>query len=418
MSKSVVNVSTFGVAVIFLAIAASTTTNAAEAPDFAAILARQTIDPALPLMEVQDFILSRIPPMPAPQTAAEWEPHAQRMRSQTLANVALRGEAANWRAIPTRVEWLDTIDGGPGYRIRKLRYEAVPGLWIPALLYIPEKLEAKVPFVMNRNGHDGDGKAAKYKQLRCINQAKRGMYALNVEWLNMGQLRHANLDHYKMNQLDLCGTSGLAPFYLSMSRGIDVLLSLEHADPARVAVAGLAGGGWQTIFISSLDTRVTLCNPVAGYSSLRTRLKHVSDLGDSEQNPADLSLYTNYSQITAMLAPRPALLTYNAADNCCFKADHALPLLVESARPVYQLYGLEKNLRAHVNHDPGDHNFGLDNRQQLYRMFKDFFYDGRSDFNASEIPSESELKTAEQLLVKVPEKNADFNSLARNLMVS
>ena len=27
-----------------------------------------------------------------------------------------------------------------------------------------------------------------------------------------------------MNQLDLCGTSGLAPLYLDMKRGLDVLL--------------------------------------------------------------------------------------------------------------------------------------------------------------------------------------------------
>ena len=116
----------------------------------------------------------------------------------------------------------------------------------------------KVPVVLNVNGHTSDGKQYVPKQIRCINQAKRGMLALNVEWLGMGQLSGPGFDHYRMNQLDLCGTSGLAPFYLDMKRGLDVLLSLEHADPQRVAVTGLSGGGWQTIFFSSLDTRVTL----------------------------------------------------------------------------------------------------------------------------------------------------------------
>ena len=36
-----------------------------------------------------------------------------------------------------------------------------------------------MPVVINVNGHDGDGKAAPYKQMRCINLAKRGMLALN-----------------------------------------------------------------------------------------------------------------------------------------------------------------------------------------------------------------------------------------------
>src|SRR4029077_18588138 len=183
------------------------------------------------------------------------------------------GEANEWSKAPLKVEWLETIPGGPGDRIRKLRYEVAPGWWIPALLYEPDKLAGKVPVFLNVNGHDPVGKATEYKQMRCINQAKRGIIALNVEWLGMGQLRTDGFAHGRMNQLDLCGTSGLAPFYLSMKKGLDVLLSLENADPARVGVAGLSGGGWQTIIISSLDPRVKLANPVAGYSSFLTRIR-------------------------------------------------------------------------------------------------------------------------------------------------
>src|SRR5439155_16035861 len=200
---------------------------------------------------------------------------------------------------------------GPGYRIRKLRFQPLPGLWIPALLYEPEKLAGKVPAILNVNGHDPNGKAAPYKQIRCINQAKRGMLALNVEWLGMGQLRSEGFQHGRMNQLDLCGTCGLAPFYLCMERGLDLLLGLPNTDPERVAVTGLSGGGWQTIFISSLDKRVKLTDPVAGYSSLLTRVRHFKDLGDSEQTPNDLATVADYTHLTAMMAPRPTLLTFN-----------------------------------------------------------------------------------------------------------
>src|SRR5262249_9959345 len=161
--------------------------------------------------------------------------------------------------------------------------------------------------------------------------------------------------------------------YLSMSRGIDILLEQPHADATRVAVAGLSGGGWQTIFISSLDTRVTLSNPVAGYSSFHTRVKNGSDLGGSEQTPVDLGATADYMHRTAIRAPKPTLLTFNAKDNCCFKADHALPPLLEGCGPIYKLYGRENALRSHVNEDPGDHNFGLDNRQAYYAMVADFF---------------------------------------------
>ena len=115
------------------------------------------------------------------------------------------------------------------------------------------------------------------------------MLALNLEWFGMGQFRDGGYRHGQINQIDLCGAGGVATHYLAMTRGLDVLLALEHADPERVAVTGLSGGGWQTIFISALDPRVKLSNPVAGYSSFLTRVRHFSDLGDSEQTPCDMA---------------------------------------------------------------------------------------------------------------------------------
>ena len=197
-----------------------------------------------------------------------------------------------------------------------------------------------------------------------------------------------------------------------MKRGLDILLSLEHADPSRVAVTGLSGGGWQTIFISALDTRVTLANPVAGYSSFRTRANYLSDLGDSEQTPNDLGTMADYCHLTAMRAPRPTLLTNNSKDDCCFASGHALPPLLEAAKPIFRLYGKEDALRSHVNDDPGTHNYEIDNRQAFYRMVGDFFYPGSKEFDPKEIPSDKEVKTKQQLEVPLPAKNEDFHSLA------
>ena len=377
-------------------------------------LAQEIIGPDLALEEVRVFNETRVPDMPSVRSAAEWKAKAREYRRNVLNKVVFRGEAAKWRDTPLLVEWSAVIEGLPGYRIRKLRFEAVPGWWIPALLYEPMKLSGKRPVVLNVNGHDGKGKAADYKQIRCINQVKRGMIALNVEWIGMGQFA-SRMSHYQMNQMDLCGTAGIAPFFLNMSKGLDVLLSHPNADPKRVAVAGLSGGGWQTIFISSLDERVTLANPVAGYSSFKTRARHGMDLGDSEQTPNDLALYADYTHLTAMLADRAALLTYNAKDNCCFTAGHALPPLLAAAQPIFRLLGRGEFLRSYINHDPGSHNFELDNRQQLYRFIGDVFYQGQ-EYDWQEIPSADEVKTYDELLVDLPEENGGFNSIALGLM--
>jgi dienelactone hydrolase len=375
-------------------------------------LAREIVGKKQSLTDVQAFTASRVPKMPAVATEAEWRKVAQSLRSETLSKVVFRGEAAGWRQAKSRVEWLETIEGGEGYKIKKLRFEAIPGLWIPALLYEPDELKGKVPVMLNVNGHDGKGKAADYKQLRCINLAKRGILALNVEWFGMGQLAKMGFGHGLINAIDVSGASGIALHFLSMAHGLDVLLAHEHADPGRVGVTGLSGGGWQTIFISSLDDRVTLTNPVAGYSSFATKIQNLSDLGDSEQTPCDLATVVDYAHLTAMMAPHPTLLTFNAKDNCCFAAPHALPPLLDAAGPVFKLFGKGKNLRSHVNETPGDHNYGLDNRQALYHMIGDFWFASDNCYVREEIPSEKEVKTADQLRVDLPADNLDFQKIA------
>lgn len=378
-------------------------------------LGREIIGPRQALAEVADYCEGAVPRMPEPRTAAEWQAAADRMRAEALEHVIYRGRAAAWRDAPSRVEMLETLEGGPGYRIRKLRYEALPGLWIPALLYEPETLSGKVPVVLNVNGHDAKGKAADYKQVRCINQAKKGMIALNIEWFGMGQFRNPDYAHPLINHIDLCGTSGIATHYLAMKRGIDLLLAHPHADAERLAVTGLSGGGWQTIFISAFDTRVKLANPVAGYSSFRTRARFFSDLGDSEQTPCDLATVTDYAQMTAMMAPRAALITFNASDNCCFAAGHALAPLMAAAEPIYRLFEASDRLRSHVNTDPGTHNYLLDNRQAFYRMAGDQFFKGDPKYSPSEVPSDSEVLSAEALDVALPKGNASLHSLALEL---
>ncbi|OAI53132.1 hypothetical protein AYO47_05460 [Planctomyces sp. SCGC AG-212-M04] len=363
--------------------------------------------------DMERYCLFKVPMMPEPTDRQSWEAFITRARKDTLDKVVFRGEAAKWREIPTKPEWLGEIDAGD-YRIKRLRYEAVPGTWVCGLLYEPKKLDAKTPVAMHVNGHDRDGKAAKYKQIRCINLAKRGMLVLNLEWFNMGQLKSPEFEHYRLNELDLCGTSGVSCFYLAMSRGLDVLLAHPNADASRVTVSGLSGGGWQTIFISSLDERVTLCDPVAGYSSFKTRSVVRADLGDSEQTPVDLATTADYAILTAMRAPRPTLLTFNDRDNCCFQSGNALPELLKAARPAFRLYGAGDKLEVHVNHSPGTHNFEQDNREALYRMIGRHFYPD-SKFDPKEIPCDNEVKSADELKVELPEGNAGFTTVAKRL---
>ncbi|GBC99144.1 hypothetical protein HRbin17_01665 [bacterium HR17] len=214
-----------------------------EVKDF---LARTFVNPSELTIRVQRLLE---PLLKAPATAVSktnegmqwWQKTATQMRQTLLEQVVLRGVPQQWQQTPLKVEWLDTSLGN-GYRIRKLRYQAIPGLWIPALLYEPTIVKPSTPAVLYLIGHDSKGKSSVYAQTFCINMAKRGVYALNPEWFGFGQLAHPELEHGCMNQLDLCGVRGVSVFYLSLKRALDVFLSLPHVDPKRIGVTGLLGG--------------------------------------------------------------------------------------------------------------------------------------------------------------------------------
>ncbi len=382
------------------------------------LLSHLVLDPQQAQVEQQAYTASRVPLLPTFTSAADWTRYADRLRADILSKVVLRGAVAEWAKAPLKVEWADTIQGD-GYKVKKLRFEVAPGFWLPALLYEPDQITAKTPVVLNVNGHEGVGVATSYIQQRCINLAKRGIIALNPEWIGMGQMKSdADQSHYKLNQLDLCGTSGVGVFYLSLTRSLDLLLQRPNADPSRVAVTGLSGGGWQTIFLSSLDTRVKVAMPVAGYSSFVTRSQWPDlDLGDSEQTPQDLASIADYTHLTALMAPRAIQITHNAKDNCCFRADYAPGPLLQASRQVYPLLGAANKLRYHFNYSNG-HNYDKDNREALYRLLRDEFYPGSTTFPLAEIPSESEVRTVEQLKVAMPVEQGNLHTLAMRVCAS
>lgn len=385
--------------------------------DVAKWLSKPLLDPRQAQVEAQVYTASRIPPLPQFSSAPEWERFAGQLRKDVLDRVILRGEARRWRSADRKVEWLDVIEAS-GYRVRKFRYEAVPGLWIPALLYEPARLSGKVPVVMNVNGHERAGMSTGYIQERCINLARRGMLAFNMEFLGRGQFDVPELNHYAMPQIDLTGTAGLATFYLSLEKSLDIALSHANADPARVAVTGLSGGGWQTTILSGLDTRVKLSVPVAGHSSFVTRAQWPElDMGDSEQTPTDLATVVDYLHLSAMMAPKPLMFINNEKDSCCFRADYAMGPLVQHMRPLYAMYGAQDKLRYYINHSNG-HNYDHTSREELYRFLRDQFYGGRTDFPVDEIPVANEVRTAEQLRVELPNPNATFRTLAMDLAKS
>ena len=400
-------------ALIVLALSAGSAWSQSRPRDIATVLERPLETPDVVAFQVRQYLFQRAPKLFVPRSTAQWTAEAERIRKHLLEDVVFHGWPKEWVDAAPKFEDLGTIESGKGYRIRKLRYEIVPGFQSTAILYEPENLSGKIPAILNPNGHELQlGKAAEYKQKRCINFAKRGILALSLEWLYCGELNVPENKHEFGAHLDLVGANGVGLFYLAMRRGLDYLYEHPNVDRSRLGVTGLSGGGWQTIVLSSLDPRVAVSVPVAGYSAFVSKLERVGDYGDNEQVPQDFLAGQDYPHLTAMRAPRPTLIIHNAEDDCCFRAPLVKPYIYEDVKPFFRLFGKEDAFQWHENTDPSTHNYQLDNRLQAYRFFSKHF---GLPFIEQEIPVDGEVKSYDELVVGLPKDNLTILGLARKL---
>ena len=380
------------------------------------VLKDDILSPAVADFQMRQHIVQGTAPLPKlPATTAEWTKSADQLRRHLVDDVVFHGWPKAWVDSPPKFEERGVIDTGHGYRIRKLRFEIVPGFYSSGLLYEPEHIDGTAPAILSLSGHDGPlGYSYEFKQKRCITFAKHGILALNLEWFGFGELSREGNDHSFGAHLDLAGANGVGVFYLEMRRGLDYLYLHPHVDRNRIGVTGLSGGGWQTIVLSSLDERVKASNPVAGFAATSSRVeaKDFGDMGDIEQSATDFLRGSDYPYLVALMAPRPILLTYNGEDDCCFRASLAKPRIFDAIQPFFGLYGKADNLNWHENRDPGDHNYQLENRLADYSFFtKHFGLPPVSD----EAGVPAELRSYEELVTPLPEDNLTILGLARQL---
>src|SRR4051812_41711212 len=236
-------------------------------------------DPILPpdvaKNEVRRWVDAQLIPLPLAEGGSvhDWETRRAATREALLDVIGLRGDwPPSW---PLRVQVKETLRRD-GYTIEKLTYESWPGMAVPALLYVPERIPPeKAPGVVSISGHHyRAGKAADYVQARNVNLVRRGFVVLSYDYMNCFE-RHTGGDGDGHDPVPHGGGNdhGITAFsfsercptaleVLDAGRALDVLEARPEVDAGRLGFTGESGGSNSTYRVAALDDRVKFSVPV------------------------------------------------------------------------------------------------------------------------------------------------------------
>lgn len=250
-----------------------------------------------------------------PKSAAEAGSARPRLR-RLLANSLGHGH------LPWPPELDARITGtvfGDGYRIEKVVYQSLPGVRVPAHLYLPAEIEGRIPGILFYPGHwREDSKSRPEFQTFCINMARLGFAVLNFDPIGQGERGVSTRDHRRTESL-LVGISHQGFAEHDALCALEYLLSRSEIDPGRIGMTGASGGGYNTWITAALDDRIKVAVPVVGSDDFALKLRvhrefQFSGGYDHCHFPAGLIRFANNHELLAMIAPRPLLVVSATAD--------------------------------------------------------------------------------------------------------
>ncbi|MBN2558268.1 MAG: acetylxylan esterase [Clostridia bacterium] len=238
----------------------------------------------------------------------------------------------------------------PGYMIRKLIFQSIPGFYVTANLYIPGSIEKPVPAILFSCGHSKPAKAEPTYQLAAIELVQNGMAVLCVDPPGQGEMiqlpDREDIDwgvhehSYMGLSCTLAGMNIARYFIWDLVRALDFLESLDFVDKDKIGATGNSGGGTQTSYISLVDDRIKAAAPGC-YLNGRKQYIVKGHAHDSEQNIFDcMGFGLDYGDFISCFAPKPFTVLSQQYD--FFPIEGAL-YSVKRAKRIYALYGKEEN---------------------------------------------------------------------------
>ena len=308
--------------------------------------------------EISDHALSDI------QTLADWKMIRPQRYNEFLESMGLNYMPVNGRRPDLNVQITGTIKQ-KGYRIEKLYYESLPGLYVTANLYIPDRIRKPVPAILYVCGHGANQKV--YYQEYPRKYAQLGFVCLLIETIQLGEVRGEHHGCYYRGWFNWY-SRGYTPAGVELwnaIRAIDLLVERPEVDPDNIGVTGTSGGGAQSWFIAAADPRIRAAAPSAGATTLKAHI-----LTRSVDHHCDCMMPINtfcrdFKDIGALIAPRPLLIIQNDRDP--LNQIEGVRELYTDIRKIYALYGLPRDID--LAEAPGGHSSVTASREKTFAFF-------------------------------------------------
>jgi dienelactone hydrolase len=222
-----------------------------------------------------------------------------------------------------------------GFHIEKLIFESMPGLYVTALVYVPdsaggESNARKHPAILVAAGHAADGKV--HYQTLCQRLVQRGYVV--ISWDPVGQGERSQFwgvkagksrynlicaEHAILGNLAYLAGTDLARWEIwDGLRAFDYLLTRPDVDPDRISITGTSGGGTQAMYIAALEPRIKVAAISCYITSLPMRM-HNRIFKDPDSDP-EQDLYgmvsngVDHAGLLLLMYPRPVFVAAAVLD--------------------------------------------------------------------------------------------------------
>ena len=254
-------------------------------------------------------------------TREDWKNRQQTVQKKLMEMVGPFPEKTPLNAKVTEVLQKD------GYRVEKLIYESLPGFYVTAGLFLPDKLKGKAPAVLFCSGHSELAFRSETYQQMILNLVKKGFIVLAFDPVGQGERQQyydekegksqfgpTHEHSYPGAQCFIAGNSMAKYMVWDGIRSIDYLLGRPEVDPQRIGVTGRSGGGTQTAYIAAFDERVMASAPECYITTLEQQLK-TQGPQDAEQNfYHGIARGIDLADLLEVRAPKPVLMITTTRD--------------------------------------------------------------------------------------------------------